>query len=126
LERDRKEREKHLSGRLEIIKLEGKAYVVLSKGPTLEEGNWNNQEIKFMIQWYKRVGCMAMSKNKEGLLLRYGETCGRVVTCQDVAVTGVTAHLWHSRTKQRRTVLLPHLERNQSLLLKDRGAFNHV
>ena len=33
-----------------------------------------------MIQWYKRAGDGPMPKNKEGMLLRYRETCGRVMT----------------------------------------------
>jgi hypothetical protein len=38
LEMERKEREKHAAGRLERLKLKGKVNVVLSKGPTPEEG----------------------------------------------------------------------------------------
>ena len=58
--------------------------VVLSKGPTPEEGKWNNQDLKVMIQWFKRAGDMSMPKNKEGLLLRYREMCCRVVTHQNL------------------------------------------
>jgi hypothetical protein len=32
-----------------------------------------------MIQWFKWEGGKAMPKNKDGLLLRYRETCTRVV-----------------------------------------------
>jgi hypothetical protein len=93
LARERKEREKHAAGRLERIKLKGKVDLVLSKGPTPEEGKWNNQDLKAIIQFYKRAGDMAMPKNKEGLLLRYRKTCGCIVTYQDADVTGVTPHL---------------------------------
>jgi hypothetical protein len=40
--------------------VKGNVDVVLSKGPTSEEGNWNNQYLKVMIQWHKRAGDMAM------------------------------------------------------------------
>jgi hypothetical protein len=79
LERGRKYIEKQAAGDLERIRLKGKVDVVLSKGPTPIEGKWKNQDLKFMIHWYKRVGDMAMPKNKEGLLLRHRETCGRAV-----------------------------------------------
>jgi hypothetical protein len=51
------------------------------------EGTWNNHDLQVMIQWYKRTGEMEMPKNKEGLLLRYRETRGRVVpsTYQEAA-----------------------------------------
>jgi hypothetical protein len=51
----------------------------LSKGLTPEEGKWNNQDLKLTIQWYTSSGHTAMPKNKEGLILRYRETCCRIV-----------------------------------------------
>jgi hypothetical protein len=101
LERERKEREKRAAGKLERIKLKGKVDVVLSKGPTPEEGKWKNQDLKVTIQWYKRAGDIAMPKNNEGLLLRYRETCGHVVTYQDAVVTGVTPHLANPNSTEK-------------------------
>jgi hypothetical protein len=60
--------------------LKEKVDLVLAKGQAPSEGRWKNTELKVMIQWYKRDGDKAMSKNKDGLLLRYREThtrCGR-------------------------------------------------
>jgi hypothetical protein len=78
---------------VERIKLKGKVDVFLSKGPTPEEGKWNNQDLKVVLQSYKRAGDMAIPKYKEGVLLRYVETCGRVVTYQDAVVTDVDSRL---------------------------------
>jgi hypothetical protein len=53
----------------------------------------NNNDIKVMIQWFKRDGDKAMPKKKDGLLLRYRETHTRVVTTyphEDAAVTPAT------------------------------------
>jgi hypothetical protein len=69
LEREIKEKEKHAAGKSERLKLKGKVNVVLSKGPTPEEGKWNNQDRKVMIHWYKKAGDTAMPKTKEGLIL---------------------------------------------------------
>jgi hypothetical protein len=81
-----------MTGRLEGLKLKAKVDAVLAKGATPETGKWNNHELKVMIQWFKRDGGEAMSKNKEGLLLRYRETHTHVVhydrgayPCEDVA-----------------------------------------
>jgi hypothetical protein len=52
---------------------------VLAKGATPGTGKWNNNDLKVMIQWFKRDGDKAMPKNKEGVLLRYRETHIRVV-----------------------------------------------
>jgi hypothetical protein len=41
------------------------------KGPTPVEGKWNNTDLKVIIQWFKRDGDKAMTKNKEGLLLQF-------------------------------------------------------
>jgi hypothetical protein len=59
--------------------LKEKVDLVLAKGQAPTEGKWNNTDLKVMIQWYKRDGDKAMSKNKDGLLLRYRETHTRVV-----------------------------------------------
>jgi hypothetical protein len=55
---------------------------------------WNTQDIKVMNQWYKRAGDMAMSKNKEGLLLCYCEICSRVVPTyrEDDGVSAAAPH----------------------------------
>jgi hypothetical protein len=51
--------------------LKDKVDLLLRKGPTPAAGKWNNTDLKVMIQWFKRDGYKAMSKNKEGLLLRF-------------------------------------------------------
>jgi hypothetical protein len=79
LEKEQKTREKQMAGRLEQLKLKAKVDAVLTKGATPETGKWNNHDLKVMIQWFKRDGDKAMSKNKEGLLLRYRKTHTRVV-----------------------------------------------
>jgi hypothetical protein len=48
--------------------------LVLAKGATPAEGNWNNNDPKVMIQWFKHDGDRATPKNKDGLLLWYRET----------------------------------------------------
>jgi hypothetical protein len=79
LEKEKKARAKETAKRLERIMLKDKVDLVLGKGPTPAAGKWNNTDIKVMIQWFKRDGNKAMSKNKEGLLLRFWETHTRVV-----------------------------------------------
>jgi hypothetical protein len=59
--------------------LNEKVDMVLAKGATPAEGKWNNNDLKFMIQWFKRNGNKSMPKNKYGLILRYRETHTRVV-----------------------------------------------
>jgi hypothetical protein len=51
--------------------LKEKVDMVLAKGATPAEGKWNNNDIKVMIQWFKRDGDKSMPKNKDGFLLRY-------------------------------------------------------
>jgi hypothetical protein len=58
-----------------------------------------------MIQWYKRAGDGPMPKNKEGLLLRYRETCGCVMPGSYVPITlaTVTSTPVASRSRVRST-----------------------
>jgi hypothetical protein len=79
LEKEKKEKSKQRAGRLTIIHLQDKLNMVLEKGATPGSGKWNNTDLKVMPQWFKREVDKAMPKNKEGLLLRYHETCARVV-----------------------------------------------
>jgi hypothetical protein len=65
---------------LELIMWKEKVDIVLAKGATPAEGKWNNNDIKVMIQWFKRNGDKSMPKNKDGLLLRYREVHTRGVT----------------------------------------------
>jgi hypothetical protein len=77
VEMERKEVEKAKSGVLAREYLKEKAEDVLQKGPEPQAGKWNNHDLKVMIQWFKRAGNGPMPKHKEGLSLRYRETCGR-------------------------------------------------
>jgi hypothetical protein len=52
---------------------------------------WNNHELKVMIKWYKRAGDGAMPKNKEGLLLRYRNSCAHVMPGYYVPITLATS-----------------------------------
>jgi hypothetical protein len=79
VERERKEIVKEKSGVLSIQPLKEKVEDVIQKGPDPQSGKWNNRDFKVMIQWHKRAGDGAMPKNREGLLLRYRETCGHVM-----------------------------------------------
>jgi hypothetical protein len=79
VERERKEIEKAKAGVLARQSLKEKVKDVIQKGPAPQSGKWNNHDLKVMIQWYKRAGDGDMPKNKEGLLLRYRETCDRVM-----------------------------------------------
>jgi hypothetical protein len=60
--------------------LKEKAGHVLQEGPEPQSGKCNNNDLKFMIQWYKRADNGIMHKYKECLLLRYCETCGHVMS----------------------------------------------
>jgi hypothetical protein len=71
--------------------LKEKVEDVIQKGPDPQAGKWNNHDLKVMMQWYKRAGDSAMPKNKEGLLLRYRETCGRVMPGYYALITLATA-----------------------------------
>jgi hypothetical protein len=71
--------------------LKEKVEDVIQKWPYPQAGKWNNHDLKVMIQWYKRDGEGAIPKNKEGLLLRYHETCGRVMLGSYVPITLATA-----------------------------------
>jgi hypothetical protein len=79
LEKERQAHTKEKAGRLERILLQERVDMVLSKGATSAEGKWNNNDLKVMIQWFKRYGDKSMPKNKDGLLLRYRETHTQVV-----------------------------------------------
>jgi hypothetical protein len=64
---------------------------VIQKGPDPQAGKSKIHDIKVMIQWYKRAGDGTMPKNKEGLLLPYRETCGRVMQGSYVPIKLSTA-----------------------------------
>jgi hypothetical protein len=79
LDKEMKEEPRQRAGRLDRICLKDKVDMVLAKSETPEADKWNKNDLKFMIQWFKWEGDKAMTKNKDGLLLRYRETCTRVV-----------------------------------------------
>jgi hypothetical protein len=83
--------EKATSGALAREFLKEKVEHVLRKGQDPQAGKLNNLDLKVMIQWYKKDGYGAMPKNKEGLLLRYCETCGRVMPGSYIPVITITA-----------------------------------
>jgi hypothetical protein len=86
-----KEIEKEKAGVLTRQSLKEKAEDVIQKGPDPQAGKWKNHDLKVMIQWYKRAGDSAMPKNKEGLLLRYRETCGHIMPGSYVPITLATS-----------------------------------
>jgi hypothetical protein len=91
VERERKEIEEEKAGVLARQSLKEKVEDVIQKWPDPRAGKWNNHDLKVMIQWYKRADDGAMPKNKEGLLLRYRKTCGRVMPGSYVPITIATA-----------------------------------
>jgi hypothetical protein len=73
-ERQAKAKAKERAGSLERIMLKEKVDLVLTKGATPAEGKWNNNDLKVMIQWFKRDGDKAMPNNRDGPILWYCET----------------------------------------------------
>jgi hypothetical protein len=90
VERERKEIEEEKAGVLARQSLKEKVEDVIQKGPDPQSGKWNNHDLNIMMQWYKRAGDGSMPKHKEVLLLRYRETCDRVMPGYYVPMTLAT------------------------------------
>jgi hypothetical protein len=64
LKKEQKAREKQIAGWLEQLELSVNVDAVLAKGATPKAGKWNNNDLKVMIQWFKRNGDNSTPKHK--------------------------------------------------------------
>jgi hypothetical protein len=79
-----------------MIQLKYKVDMMPATGDIQEKGNWNNTDLKVMIQWFKWDGDKAMPQNKNDFLLCYHKTCTcavEAVTCREDDITGVAVDI---------------------------------